>query len=181
MTNVPGMGFVVLLAMIAVLVVLPLLAAVSLLAARVTGLRIEWTLLGTNALALLGGVAIAITSPLGGLPEVSLAALVGLAQFTAGVLVAGLFVSVVFEGIPIATGAALTVVFRDASWSTALQFATAGYALGGIGGALAGLLLTNAAEATALGALLAVPGALGSGLLLVAVSRFRGERSVSTP
>ncbi len=174
------MGFVVLLAMIAALVVLPLLAAVGLLVARATGIRIEWTLVGTNALAIVCGVAIAVASPLG-LDEFTVGALVGLAKFTAGVLVAGLFFATVFEGIPIATGAALTVVFRDVSWSSALQYATAGYALGGIGGALAGLVLTNAAEAAALGALLAVPGALGSVLLVIALSKFRGERSVSTP
>ncbi|WP_049986226.1 hypothetical protein [Halobellus rufus] len=178
MTNVPGLGLVAVLAMIAVLLALPLLAAVSLLAARATGIRIEFTLLGTNALAIVCGVAVAVASPLG-LQEVSLGALVGLAKFTAGVLAAGLFVSAVFEGLPIATGAALTVVFREVSWSHALQYATAGYAVGGLGGAVAGLLLTGAAEAAALGALLSVPGALGSVLLAVAVSQLRRQRAMS--
>lgn len=178
MTNVPGAGFLVVLAAIATLVALPLLAGVSLLVARVAGARIDWVLLAVHAFAILAGIAVAVTGPVSGVQEVSLSALVGLVRFTAAALAAGLLLAVVVEGIPIASGAALIVVFRDASRTSALGYATAGYALGGIGGAVVGIALTGAVEAAALGALLAGPAALGSVLLEVAVARFDRHASV---
>ncbi|WP_144904018.1 hypothetical protein [Halobellus captivus] len=171
MTNVPGLGFVVILAAIGLFLALPVLAAVSLLVARATSARIEWALVGTHAVALVGGVGVAVLN-LGTDLDLAAGVIVGLLRTTAVVLVAGLFLAVVVEGIPIAAGAAVTVVLREVSWPHALRCATAGYALGGIGGALAGIALTSALEAAALGALLAAPGALGSVALDAAASRF---------
>jgi hypothetical protein len=178
-TNVPGAGFLVVLAAIATLLALPLLAGVSLVVARVTDTRIEVTLLVVHALAVLTAVAVAAFGPAGGVETVTLGTVVGLARFSAVTLAAGLLLAAVAEGIPIAVGAALIVVLRDAPRESALGYATAGYALGGVGGAIAGIALTGAVEGAALGALLAGPAALGSVLIEVAVSRF--ERPVSSP
>lgn len=179
MTNVPGAGFVVILAAIATLLALPPLAGLSLLVARVTGRRIEVTLIAVHALAVLAGVAVAATGPAGGLDPLTLGTVVGLARFTAVALAAGLLLAAVAEGIPIAVGATLIVVFRNVSRGSALGYATAGYALGGVGGAVAGIALTGAAEAAALGALVAGPAAVGSVLIEVAVSTL--DRPASAP
>ena len=179
MTNVPGAGFLVILAAIATLLALPPLAGLSLLISRVTGRRIEVTLLAVHALAVLAGVAVAATGPASGLEGLTLGTVVGLARFTAVVLAAGLLLAAVAEGIPIALGAALIVVFRNVSWGSALGYATAGYALGGVGGAVAGIALTGAVEAAALGALIAGPAAVGSVLIEVAVSTL--DRPASAP
>ena len=178
-TNVPGAGFVVILAAIATLLALPPLAGLSLLVARVTGRRIEVTLIAVHALAVLAGVAVAATGPAGGLDPLTLGTVVGLARFTAVALAAGLLLAAVAEGIPIAVGATLIVVFRNVSRGSALGYATAGYALGGVGGAVAGIALTGAAEAAALGALVAGPAAVGSVLIEVAVSTL--DRPASAP
>ena len=176
MTNVPGAGFLVLLAAIATLVALPLLAVVSLLAARVTGTRIEVTLPAVHAAAILVAVAF---SPASGLDAITPGAFVGLLRFAAVAVAGGLLLAAVAEGIPIAVGATLTVVIRGVPRESALNYATVGYALGGVGGAVAGISLTGSAEGAALGALLAGPAAIGSVLLEVAVSRV--DRPVSVP
>ncbi|MFD1599301.1 hypothetical protein [Halobellus rarus] len=177
MTNVPGAGFLVLLAAIATLVVLPLLAGVSLLAARLTGTRIEVTLPAVHAAAILVAVAVAAFSPASGLDAITPGAFVGLLRFAAVAVAGGLLLAAVAEGIPIAVGATLIFVTRSVPRESALNYATAGYALGGVGGAVAGISLTGSVEGAALGALLAGPAAIGSVLLEVAVSRF--NRSVS--
>ena len=160
MTNVPGAGFVALLAVLAILVVLPLLAGVSLLVAPATGLRIEWSLLAVHAVGIVAGVlVVGLTAPFG-MESPSLPAAVGLLRFAAGVLAVGLVVAGVAEGGPIAAGAALAVLVGDVPWRRGVWYATAGYAAGGVAGALAGLAATGRVEAAAMGALLSGPAAV---------------------
>lgn len=173
MTNVPGPGFVLLLAAAATLVVLPLLAGLSLLAATVLGRRLTWTLVAVHAVGILAAVgALAAGSPVG-IQDAPIGATVGLVRFTVGVLLGGLFVAAVVEGVPIALGALLTVLFRDTSRERGLRCATAGYALGGVGGALVGVLLTGSLAALVVGSLLA-PLAAFSGPLLDAAATWVG-------
>ncbi|MDQ2054726.1 hypothetical protein [Halobellus sp. H-GB7] len=165
MTNVPGPGFVLLLAAAATFVVLPLLAGLSLLVATVLGRRLTWTLVGVHAIAILVGVgALAAGSPVG-IQDAPIGATVGLARFTVGVLLGGLLVAAIVEGLPIALGALVTVLFRDTSRERGLRCATAGYALGGVGGALVGLLLTGSPAAVVVGALFAPLTAFGGPIL----------------
>ena len=165
MTNVPGPGFVLLLAAAATFVVLPLLAGLSLLVATVLGRRLAWTLVGVHAIAILVGVgALAAGSPVG-IQDAPIGATVGLARFTVGVLLGGLLVAAIVEGLPIALGALVTVLFRDTSRERGLRCATAGYALGGVGGALVGLLLTGSLAAVVVGALFAPLTAFGGPIL----------------
>jgi hypothetical protein len=160
MTNVPGAGFVALLAVMVVFVVLPLLASASLLVARSTGLRIEWSLLAVHAVGLVGGVIVlSVTGPFG-IESPSLPAVVGLLRFAAGVLLAGLAIAGVAEGGPIAAGAAIAVLIGDVPWRRGVWYATVGYAGGGVAGALVGVALTGRLEVAAVGAVLAAPAAL---------------------
>lgn len=160
MTNVPGAGFAALLAAMAVLLVLPLLAGVSLLVARVTGLRIEWSLLAVHAVGIVAGViAFGVTAPFG-IDTPSLSAAVALLRFTVGVLAVGLGIVAVAEGGPIAAGAAVSALVGDVPWRRGVWYATAGYAGGGIAGALGGLAVTGRIEVAAIGAILAAPAAL---------------------
>lgn len=160
MTNVPDAGFVAFLAVTAVLFALPLLAGVSLLVARATGLRLEWSLLAVQAVAILGGVIVAgLTVPFG-VETVSLPAAVGLARFAGGVLVVGLAVAGIAAGAPIAAGAGVAVLVGDLTWRRGVWDATVGYAGGGVVGALAGLAATGRIDVAAAGAVLAVPAAL---------------------
>ncbi|MGQ4554848.1 hypothetical protein [Halobellus sp. GM3] len=179
MTNVPGVGFVLLLAAAASIVALPALAGASLLVTSALDRDLAWTLLGVHAAAILGAVALAVGSSTGLFQDAPLGAAFGLLRFTLGVLLAGLLVATVAEGVPIGLGALLTVLFVDASRERALWYATAGYASGGVGGALAGVLLTGRVEAAVAGALLATPAALGSACLETAAARLRRPESVS--
>ena len=160
MTNVPGAGFVALLAVMAILVVLPILAGVSLLVARATGLQIERSLLAVHAVVIGGGVlAVGATAPFG-VETPSLHAVAELLGFALGVLTVGLAIAGVAEGGPIAAGAAVAVFVGGVPWRRGVQYATAGYAIGGVGGALAGLVFVGQIEAAAAGAVLAAPAAL---------------------
>jgi hypothetical protein len=105
-----------------------------------------------------------------GFQETPLASAFGFLRFTLGALVAGLLVAAVVEGIPIGLGALLTVVLCDTSWERGLWYATSGYALGGVGGALVGAVLVGGLGAVA-GALLAMPAALAGALLEATATR----------
>jgi hypothetical protein len=58
MTSVPGAGFVALLAITTVLLALPVLAGVSLLVGRVSGVRLEWSLLTVYVAGIVAGVLV---------------------------------------------------------------------------------------------------------------------------
>ncbi|WP_435183398.1 hypothetical protein [Halobellus sp. EA9] len=179
MTNVPGAGFVALLGAAAVALALPLLAGVGLLVAKLTGRRLLPTLLAVHALAVVVGIASLWSGTNPGTPDLSLAAAFGLARFTLGGILVGLLVALVFEGGPIALGALATVLLRETGSARAVWCATTGYAAGGIGGALAGLLLTGNVLGAVLGALLAVPGALFGVVVDATATRFDRSGSVA--
>jgi hypothetical protein len=177
-TNVPGAGFVALLAVGVTLLALPLLASGSLLVARATRKSLLWTLFGVHTAAIAVGLAVFVTtSGIDGVQDAPVGAAVGFVGFALGVVGGGLVVAVVAEGIPIAVGAALTVVVGKASWRRGLWYATVGYALGGVGGALSGLTLTGSIEAAVLGALLAGPVAVAAPVLEAVATR----RQLPTP
>lgn len=176
MTNVPGAGFVALLAAMALLIVLPALAGVSLLVSRATGLRIEWSLLAVHAVGIVAGVTVfGATAPFG-IETPSLSAAVALLRFTLGVLVVGLAMVAVAEGGPIAAGAAVAALVGGVPWRRGVWYATAGYAGGGVAGALVGLAVTGRIELAAVGAVLAAPAAL-CGLILERVVARSGRFS----
>ncbi|RLM57097.1 hypothetical protein DVK02_04685 [Halobellus sp. Atlit-31R] len=155
----------------ATLLALPLLAGVSLVVAGVSRRSLAWTLVGVHAVAILGSVAaLAASSPVGA-QDAPIGATVGLLRFTLGVLVGGLLVAAVAEGLPIGLGALATTAIRGVSRGCA----TAGYALGGVGGAVVGLLLTGSVAAAVVGALSAPATAFGGPLLDVAATRLSGS------
>ena len=129
MTNVPGAGFVALLAVMAVLLMLPVLAGVSMLVSQVLGLRIEWSLLAHS--------------------RDRGRSLRGRAHNRGS-----------RAGRPIAAGAAVAVFIVGVAWRRGVRYATADCAIGGVGGALAGLVLVGQIEVAAAGAVLAAPAAL---------------------
>ncbi|MFB6090674.1 MAG: hypothetical protein ABEJ97_06400 [Halobellus sp.] len=160
MTNVPGAGFVVLLGGGAVALALPLLAGVSLVIARVTRRRLLPVLLSVHAIAVVLGLALLWSGTAPGTPDLSARAVVGIARFALGAVAAGLLVALLLEGGPVAIGALATVLLRETGYARGVWCAATGYAIGGVGGALSGLLLTGNFLGAVLGALLAIPGAL---------------------
>lgn len=171
MTNVPGAGFVAILGAAVVALALPLLAGVSLLVAGLTRRRLLVVLPAVHALAVVVGLAFLWSGTAPGGPDLAAGAAVGFVRFSLGAIAVGLLVALAFEGVPIAVGALVTVLVRDADYARGAWCATAGYAIGGMGGALAGVLLTGDLLAAVLGALLAVPGALFGPLVDAATTR----------
>ncbi|MFB6252799.1 MAG: hypothetical protein ABEI27_14145 [Halobellus sp.] len=171
MTNVPGAGFVVFLGIAAVAVILPLLAGVSLLLARVAGRRLDATLLAVHSLGIVVGVFLFASGTVPGVQslDLSVGALVG---FLSSALAVGVLIALLGEWGPIALGALVTFLLRETDYARSVRCSTTGYVVGGVGGAVIGLLVSGTVLGAVAGALLSIPGALLGVAVDVTATRF---------
>lgn len=179
MTNVPGAGFLAVVAAVAALLSLVVCGAASLLVDRVAGLSPVRSLLAVHAAgAVVGAIALVRQSAVSVPPAGPASSAVGLVVQTAAAAAVGFLTAVVVEGVPVALGALGARVFAGVPWATGVRYGVAGFVAGGVLGVVGLWALTGSLGWALLGAALCVPGAVLAGPLLAVTVPRLGRRAV---